>query len=251
VGFQAKQARKESQITMPSTKHKLRLAGALAALAALALAVSCTGFFTNPTFTTLSISPSAPTVEVGSTVTLTAYGIDSDNQGSTLTNGVSWSSATPTVGQITGSCASGTCGAVTIQGVSAGTSTITAGTEAVTATATLTVLLGSVTDFEVCEGTFGDTSSCSTPGGALTSSVPIGTSENFIVQGTSNGTVYDLTIASTWTPSSAASSVISCLNSGVSPETCTVEDGAVSGTTYAVTVTYGTNIVATLNITAQ
>ena len=235
---------------MSSTKHKLRLAGAFAALTTLALAVSCTGFFTNPTFTTLSISPSAPTVEVGSTVTLQAYGIDSNNQGSTLTSGVSWSSATPTVGQISGSCATGTCGAVTIQGLSAGTSTITAGTEAVTATATLTVLLGNVSKFEVCEGTFGATSSCSTPGGALTSSVVIGESGTFIAQGTSNGTVYDLTVASTWTPSSAASSVISCLNNGVSPETCTVEDGAVSGTTYPVTVTYGTNLVATLNITA-
>ncbi|MGA9542187.1 MAG: Ig-like domain-containing protein [Candidatus Sulfotelmatobacter sp.] len=236
---------------MSSTKHKLRLIGAFAALATLALAVSCTGFFTNPTFTTLSISPSAPSVEVGSTVTLQAYGIDSNNDGSYVTSGVSWSSGTPTVGQINGSCATGTCGAVTIQGVSAGTSTITAGTEAVTATATLTVLLGNVSDFEVCEGTFGATSSCSTPGGALTSSVVIGQSANFIAQGTSNGTVYDLTIASTWTPSSAASSVISCLNNSVSPETCTVEDGAVSGTTYPVTVTYGSNLVATLNITAQ
>ncbi|MGA8501866.1 MAG: Ig-like domain-containing protein [Candidatus Sulfotelmatobacter sp.] len=236
---------------MSSTKHKLRLAGAFAALTALALAVSCTGFFTNPTYTTLSISPSAPTVQVGANVTLQAYGIDNTGNGSYLTTGVSWSSATPTVGQISGSCASGTCGAVTIQGVSAGTSTITAATEAVTATATLTVLLGSVTDFEVCEGTFGDTSSCSTAGGTLTSSVPIGQSASFIAQGTSNGTVYDLTVASTWTPSSAASSVIECLNNGASPETCTVEEGAVSGTTYPVTVTYGSNIVATLNITAQ
>jgi hypothetical protein len=232
-------------------KNKLRLAGAFAALATLALAVSCKGFFTNPTFTTLSISPSAPTVEVGSTVTLQAYGIDSDNQGSYLNSGVSWSSGTPTVALISGSCASGTCGSVTIEGVSAGTSTITAGTQAVTANATLTVLLGSVADFEVCAGTFGDTTSCSTPGGALATTVTIGTSGNFIVQGTSNGTVYDLTLSSTWTPSSAASSAISCLNNGASPEMCTVEDGAASGTVYPVTITYGSNLVATLNITAQ
>lgn len=236
---------------MSSTKHKVRLAGAFAALATLALAVSCRGFFTNPTFTTLSISPSAPSVEVGSTVTLSAFGIDSVNNGSTLTSGVSWSSATPTVGQITGSCASGTCGAVTIQGVSAGTSTITAGTQAVTATATLTVLLGNVTDFQVCAGTFGATTSCSTPGGSLTVSAVIGTEPTFIAQGTSNGTLFDLTIASTWTPSSAASGVISCISSGASPETCTVEDTAVSGTTYPVAVTYGSSLVATLNITAQ
>jgi len=234
---------------MSSPKQKLRLAGAFAALAMLALAVSCTGFFTNPTFTTLSINPSAPTVEIGSTVTLSAYGIDSDNNGSTLTSGVSWSSATPTVGQITGTCASGTCGAVTIQGVSAGTSTITAQTQAVTATATLTVLLGSVSDFQVCAGSFGATTSCSTPGGSLTVSAVIGTEPTFIAQGTSDGTLYDLTVSSIWTPSSTASSAISCIG-GTSPETCEVEDSATAGTTYPVVVTYGTNLTVTLNITA-
>jgi|HubBroStandDraft_5_1064220.scaffolds.fasta_scaffold44828_3 hypothetical protein len=235
---------------MASSKHKLRLAGAFAALATLALAVSCRGFFTNPTFTTLSISPSAPTVQVGSTVTLQAYGIDSNNNGSYLTSGVSWSSGTPSVGLISGTCANGACGAVTIQGVSAGTSTITAGTEAVTATASLTVLLGNVTDFQVCAGTFGATTACSVGGTPLNSTITISDSGNFIAQGTSGGTVYDLTVASTWTPSAAAASVIEC-QGGASPETCTVEDGAVSGTTYPVTVTYGTNLVATVNIVAQ
>ena len=236
---------------MSSRNHKLRLIGAFAALLTLALAVSCTGFFTSPTFTTLSISPSAPTVEVGSTVTLQAYGIDSNGNGSTLTKGVSWSSATPAVGQITGSCASGTCGAVTIQGVSAGTSVITAGTEAVTATATLTVLLGSVTDFQVCEGTFGATTSCSTAGAPLTWTTAGGETQTFIAQGTSNGTLYDLTADSTWTVGSTGSSTISCTNSGTSPETCTVSSTPTVGT-YPVTVTYGTSgIAATLNITVN
>jgi hypothetical protein len=223
------------------------LAGSFAALVTLALTISCTGFFTSPTFTTLSISPSAPTVEVGSTVTLQAYGVDSNGNGSTLTKGVSWSSDTPTIGQITGSCASGTCGAVTIQGVSAGTSTITAGTEAVTATATLTVLLPSVTNFQVCEGTFDATTSCSAGSTPLTWTTATGESQEFIAQGTSNGTAYDLTVSSTWTPSSTASGIVSCTNSGFSPETCTVTSG-VSGTTYPVTITYGTNLVATLNV---
>jgi hypothetical protein len=233
---------------MSSPKYKLRLAGAFAALVTLALAVSCKGFFTNPTFTTLSVNPSAPSVEVGSTVTLQAYGVDSTGNGNYLTSGVSWSSGTPTVAQITGSCANGTsCGAVAIQGVSAGTSVITAGTEAVTATATLTVLLGSVTDFQVCEGSFGATTSCSIGSTPLTWTTSTGEQETFIAQGTSDGTLYDLTVASIWTPSSAASSVISCTNDGTSPETCEVT-GATAGTTYPVTITYGTNLVATLNI---
>ena len=42
---------------MSSTKNKLRLGGAFAALTALALAVSCTGFFQNPTVSSITIDP--------------------------------------------------------------------------------------------------------------------------------------------------------------------------------------------------
>jgi len=237
---------------MSSTKHKLRLIGAFAALATLALAVSCTGFFTNPTWTSLNVNPSAPSVEVGSTVTLQAYGIDSNGNGSYLTSGVSWSSATPTLALITGACANGTsCGTVSIQGVSAGTSMITAGSESVSATATLTVLLGNVSDFQVCEGTFGATTGCSTATSPLVWNVSSadGLQQTFIAQGTSGGTPYDLTTASTWTlVTTPANGSISCTNDSVSPETCVVDSGTSTGT-YPVTVSYGTNgLAATLNI---
>ncbi len=56
-----------------SSKQILRLIGAFAALAALALAISCRGFFVNPTLTSIVIAPSAPQVEIGNQTTLTLH----------------------------------------------------------------------------------------------------------------------------------------------------------------------------------
>lgn len=133
---------------MSSTKHKLRLAGAFAALAMLVLAISCTGFFVNPTVSSITIDPPNPTVSQGLTMQLTAAGTDSNGNPLTLTGGTSctgttvcWSSATPSVATI------GTGGLLT--GVSAGTSTITAASGTATATTTATVTLGNVTSIVV------------------------------------------------------------------------------------------------------
>jgi trimeric autotransporter adhesin len=238
---------------MSSTKQKLRLAGAFTALATLALAVSCSGFFPNPTLTSLTINPTAPSVQVGSSITLQAFAVNSNNQGNYLTTGVSWSSGTPGVAQITGACANGDlCGSVTIQGVSSGTSSISAGSQSVNSTATLTVFLGNVSNFQLCMGTFGATTSCSSGTTPLTwtvSSSAGGASLTFIAQGTSSGTVFDLTTASTWTLTSTPTlGSVSCTNSGTSPETCTVASGTSTGT-FPVIVSYGTNgLAATLNI---
>jgi uncharacterized protein YjdB len=129
---------------MPSTKYKLRLAGAFAVLATLALAVSCTGFFVNPTVSTISILPPSPTVSVGLTTQLNAAGTDSSGNPVTLTGGTSctgttvcWSSDTPSVATVS---AGGT-----LTGVSVGTSSITAASGTASATATATVTLANVT----------------------------------------------------------------------------------------------------------
>lgn len=133
---------------MSSTKQKLRLAGAFAALATLALAVSCKGFFQNPTVTSITIDPPSPTVSVGLTDQLTAAATDSNGNPLTLTGGTSctgttvcWSSATPSVATIS------TGGLLT--GVSAGTSSITAASGTASATTTATVTLGNVTTIVV------------------------------------------------------------------------------------------------------
>jgi trimeric autotransporter adhesin len=235
---------------MSSTKHKLRLVGAFAALAMLALAVSCTGFFQNPTLSTITIDPPTPTISQGATQQMTATGTFQDGTTSTLTGGTScsgstvcWSSSDTTVVTIT------TSGSAT--GVAQGTATITAASGAITGTTQATVDLTNVTNYQICQGTFGSTD-CSSGSSPLTSNITAGTQQTFIAQGSSNGQIFDLTVASTWTMTSAApaNGSIECTNDGVSsPETCVVQDGTTPNT-YTFSVTYGstTILTATLNI---
>lgn len=232
---------------MSSTKNKLRLAGAFAALATLALAVSCTGFFQNPILTTITVDPPTPSINQGATKQMTATGTYQDSSTSTLKGGTScsgntvcWSSSDTTVLTIT------TGGLAT--GVGQGSATITAASGAITGTTQATVDLTNVTNFQICEGTFGATGACSSGSTPLTWNAAVGTSQPFVAQGTSNGQTVDLTVASTWTVPSTATGITCTTNSGVSPETCTIAStGATTGTT-SVIVTYGTNLTATLNI---
>jgi hypothetical protein len=235
---------------MSSTKRKFRLAGAFAALATLALAVSCRGFFQNPVLTTLTVDPPTPSVTQGATQQMTASATYQDGSTSTLTGGTScsgntvcWSSSDTTVITIS------TGGIVT--GIGQGTATITAASGAITGSTQATVILSNITNFQVCEGVFGATTGCSSGSTPFTWSVPAtGQTETFIAQGTSNGQTVDLTASSTWTVSSTATG-ISCTNDGTSPETCE-DDGTATAGTYPVVVTYGTDgLAATLNIQVE
>ncbi len=237
---------------------RLPLTVAFAVLLVAAFGAGCKGFFVPPTLTSITINPTAPAVQVASSVTLSAYGVDSNNQGNYLTSGVSWSSGSPDVAEITGSCATTTCGDVSIKGLTAGTSIITAGSESVTNTATLTVVLPNITNFEVCEGTFGNTSACSSGSTALVFDVNgrNGGNQTFIAEGTSNGTLYDLTTQATWTLPSPGPTTgsITCTNAGSTPETCMIGNNTTIGT-WPVVVSYGANgstsASATLDIVVQ
>jgi len=131
---------------MPSMKQKLRLAGAFAALAALALAVSCKGFFVNPTLTAIGITPATPTITdipPNNTQQFSVIGTFSD--GSSGSTPVTWSSDTATtVASINGS------GLATAVGV--GSASITATSTilpTITASTSLTVVPGDVTSIVV------------------------------------------------------------------------------------------------------
>lgn len=114
------------------TGKRLPLTLAFGALVAAAMGAACNGFFLDPTLTSLTINPTAPSVEVGTSTTLQAYGVNSDGQGSYLTSGVSWSSSDITVVTVTGN------GSAKLTGVGGGTATITASDQSVTSTATAT-----------------------------------------------------------------------------------------------------------------
>jgi trimeric autotransporter adhesin len=127
---------------MSSNKRNLRLAGAFATLIIFGVGVGCTGFFVNPTISSLAVGPAAPTIETGSTnntVQMTVFATNSD--GSTANNpSVSWSITPTSTATINSS------GLVT--SVAVGTATVTAASNqnpSITGTATVTVTVGCIT----------------------------------------------------------------------------------------------------------
>jgi hypothetical protein len=228
------------------TGRKLALTLAFTALIALAFGVSCTGFFPPNSLTAITIQPPSPQIEIGTPQSLQAWGTYANNTGtSQITSGVVWTSSDNTVLTINPST-----GVATGAG-QGGSATVTASAQGLSGTASVNVYLGTITSFELCTGTFGSTtcSSGSTPlvwnASNVANSSPVLT---FIAQGVSGATTYDLTTASTWTVSATPTmGLVSCTNSGASPETCTVQESTTAGT-YPVTVTYGTTDSATLNI---
>jgi hypothetical protein len=219
--------------------RKLALTLVFTGLVAATTGVSCNGFFQGNTLTAIAIQPPTPQVEVGSTTTTTvqAWGTFSDNSRSQLTSGVAWTSAPSTIVEITGSCATQECGTATLQGVASGTSTITAAAQGLSATATATAFLGDITGFEACEGETVPVTSCTTTWDPNVTNGDI--PQDFVAQGKSSGTTYDLTTSATWTVSpTPAQGSIQCTNSGVSPETCTAQQNTTAGP-YTITVTYG------------
>jgi hypothetical protein len=208
---------------MPSKKQKLRLTSAFAALATLALAVSCKGFFVNPTLTSIAISPTAPQVEQGKTLQLQAFGTFDDGTRSQIKTGLSWSSATPTVATIDANTG-------ILTGVTTGTSTITADAQALSSTATATVFLV-INSISISP----TTANITTNGG----------NAKFKVSAVSNGGTIDITSAATLTP---AVSTISCAYDGVSFQVCT-DNSAPTGT-YQIVASYsGSSLTAVATLT--
>jgi hypothetical protein len=128
---------------MSSTKKRLQLAGALAALATLALAVSCRGFFPPEQLASMTISPSTPTVPLGGSTQLSVFGTNTD--GSTAGNisgKVTWTSSAATITVTAGGLLKG-------NDLSATPATITALYQSVTATASATVCVESGSNFMI------------------------------------------------------------------------------------------------------
>jgi len=232
------------------TGRKLALTFAFTALVALAVGVSCTGFFPPNSLTAVTIQPPSPQIAVGTPQTLQAWGTYADGSRSQITSGVEWtSSSTPpnvlTIGLTSGLATGAPPG---------GTATVTASAQGLSGTASATVYLGNVTSFQLCTGTFGSNacSSGATPlvwnAANVAGSSP---QQNFVAQATNPAPpppTIDLTLASTWTVvNPPATGSVTCTNSGFSPETCQVQQGTPANT-YQVTVTYGTTNSATLNI---
>jgi len=108
---------------MSSKKSNLRVIGAFAALAALALAVSCRGFFVKPTLTAIAVGPVTPTIFTGATDnTVQMFAVGTFSDGSNSSTPVTWGiTGTGTSGQAIATVTSS--GLVTAQSTGAGSVT--------------------------------------------------------------------------------------------------------------------------------
>jgi hypothetical protein len=173
---------------MSSTEQKLRLAGAFAALAALALAVSCTGFFVPEQLASITISPAAPTVPLGGTAQLEAFGTNTDSSSAgNITGKVTWSGSGDGITVGSGGLLTGT-------DLSPTAATITAEDQGVTATASATVCVENGNNFTI---TFSDDS----PTNETALTMTVGADVSGIT-----GSV-DVTAGVTWTASNSAVSI--------------------------------------------
>ena len=214
---------------MSSTKPKLRLLCAFAALAALVLAVSCRGFFVKPTLTSIAISPTAPQVEQGKTLQLQAFGTSDDGSRNQIRSGVSWSSSASGVASVDPSTG-------ILTGVSPGTSSISASSQALSSTATATVFL------VINSIAISPTSASVTAGGT----------QDFKVTAASNGSTLDLTSSATLTAeqNGTAVSTITCsYNSSIPAQVCTTTSGTTLKGTYQIVASYsGSTLTATATL---
>jgi hypothetical protein len=218
---------------------RLLLALAFGVLLAAAFGVGCNGFFQDATLSSIAIQPPTPQVQVGQSMTLQAWGTDSNNHRAQIKSGVAWTSSDhnvvlidPNTGQITGE---GT----------GGTATITAAAQGLSATATATAFLGNVSGLMICTGTF-DTGTC--PAATWSISGQTGGNQNYYAKADSNGTTVDVTTVATWnvTPTTTAGGVTCDATS--SPAVCTVLPQTTPTGPYVITVTYPNLPAVTANI---
>jgi len=125
-----------------SGSRRLVLATGIAILLCLTWA-GCSGFFINPSISSIYISPPSSTISVNNTVQLNATAIYSDGSQNPISgSSVGWSSSDDTIATVTSPG-----GLVT--GMATGTATITVSSQGVTATGTVTVTPTNVTTISI------------------------------------------------------------------------------------------------------
>lgn len=197
---------------MPSKMQRVRLIGAFAALAALALAASCRGFFVKPTLSSLTVGPATPSIQTGNTNnTIQMFAVGTFNDGSTGNPGVAWSITPTSTATISKN------GLVT--SVATGTATVTATSNdnpSITGTQTVTVTVGCISSI-----TLTSTNGTTISNGGSTS-LTLKAEAN-----TCNGMV-DITSVAQWTSSNTQIATVSA--GVVAPTGTTGADGTITVT---------------------
>jgi len=167
--------------------------GGFAALATLALAISCRGFFVKPTLTALAVGPVSPTIFIGNVDnTVQMFAVGTFNDGSNSSTPVTWSvSGTATNGQSVATISAG--GMVTAQNVGSGTVTASSNVlPSITGTQPITVSIACTTAPIISPTT-----------GTVTANVP-----TIFFTASCNGG-QDITAVATWFSSNTAIATVS------------------------------------------
>lgn len=203
--------------------HRRRLLVTGIAIVVCLTGAGCSGFFINPSISSIYITPASATLAVSNTQQLTATATYSDgSQGQLTGNTVGWSSSNTAVATVTNG------GLVT--GVATGTATITATAQGVSGTASVTVTVMNLTTIQITT-TQGSTNPQST---ATMSGAP-STLQFYAYANMSSS--QDITNAVTWTSSNTSVATISTgLGSGnglvtsVAPGTTNITASSVTST---------------------
>ncbi len=217
---------------MRNFERKLSLIATFAVILLLALATACTGFFVNPTLSSLAIGPQSQTITATpvQTLQMSATGTYSDGSTKDLTGKVGWSSGTTSCATISNT------GLVTPASTVAGvcTTTISAAFGTATpATTTVTVSEGTPTSINLQASTLTPTANSSVTFTAL-ATFP------------NSSTQQDITTSVTWTNSDTTN--LTLTNGSGSG---TISAAAGSGTKITVTATFANVTSNSVTLTVQ
>jgi uncharacterized protein YjdB len=172
---------------MLKSKRNLQICAAFAALILLAVSIGCSGFFVDPTLTTITVTPPTPSVVVGNTQQMTATGTYDDGSSKNITGTVAWTTSDPTIATVGASSG-------LLTGVATGSATITASEAAITGSTSATVQVAGLQSITV------------TPSNT---SVTSGSPQQFTAMGhLQNGTTQDISTSATWTSSNTSAATI-------------------------------------------
>ncbi len=217
-----------------AARIRLGLTAGLALL--LCVGWGCSGFFINPTISSIFVTPASATIAVDNTVQLIATARYSDGSSNTLSgSAVGWTTSDDTIATVTSPG-----GLVT--GVATGTATITVSSQGVTSTASITVTPTNVTTLSITT-TQGSTNPQTT---ATISGAPA--TLQFYAYG-NGSTIDDLTQAVTWTSSNTSVATISSGLSGGGNGLATSVAAGTTNITATITNTQ-TNTIVTSNTIA-
>jgi trimeric autotransporter adhesin len=172
---------------MLSKTGKLQVLAPFTILLLLISASGCTGFFQNPTLSTITVGPATPTIQQGTTLQMAATGTYNDGSTKDLTSKALWASSDTTVLTIS---RSGLVSAMTT-----GSATITATSGTVSGSTSATVTLANLVSIAV------------TP---TNPTIRSGQTQQFKATGTvQGGGTFDITNSVTWASSSTTVAQIS------------------------------------------